>query len=156
MPPTPEKKKVVQTSPSPGLLERLFGSPTSPNMQAGIDMARQENPNLGDVHSYGLLSRMLMGGAKSYTSPTKSIYLNSRQLDGLTPDQIADSISHESEHVDQMNDNQLSAPREFINELFGKAPAPAVNRGFQVPHDVNLPLNTGPSPAKLNQLVKKR
>lgn len=109
MPPRQEKtRKVVNTGPSPSLMERLFGqSEMGPNIQEGIDIARRENPNLAPVQSYGPLSRLLLPQAQGYTSPGRNIYLNPAQLEGFSPEDVADTIIHEQTHVNQMGPSSI-------------------------------------------------
>ena len=116
MPPQQEKTKKVNTSPSPGLLERLFGSsPMSPAMEEGIRIAQSENPNLAPVKTYGPLSRMFLPHAQGYTSPSRNIYLNPNQLEGFSPQDVADTITHEQTHANQMGPSTLM---NFIS-MFG-------------------------------------
>ena len=109
MPSKDEKpKKVVNTGPTPSLLQRLFGSSEfEPNVLEGIRIARQENPNLADVQPYGPISRMLLPQAQGYTSPGRNIYLNPDQLRGFSPEDVADTIMHEQTHVGQMGGNPI-------------------------------------------------
>ena len=108
MPSKQEKERKVNTQPSPGLLQRIFGSSElSPEMEEGVRIARQENPNLAPVQPYGFLSRMLLPQAQGYTSPGKTIYLNPTQLQGYSPQDVADTITHEQTHIGQMGPSAL-------------------------------------------------
>src|SRR5690348_17183066 len=118
MPQKPEQK--VATNPSPSLIERLFGStPMTPEMEQGIAIARKENPNIGQINSYGPLSRLLMSDAQAYTSPSRTIYLNPNQLIGNSPQDVADTIVHEQQHVNQMVNRGGNTLTELYNELKG-------------------------------------
>jgi hypothetical protein len=102
LPQQPEKTK-TGTNAQPGILSRIFGSDAmTPEMEQAISIAQKENPNLAPIKTYGPLSRLLMGNAQGYTSPARNIYLNPAQLQGFTPQDIADTITHEQEHVNQM------------------------------------------------------
>jgi hypothetical protein len=112
--------KTEPTAASPGLLQRLFGSsPMTPEMQQGIDIAKKENPNLGDVKSYGPISRMFMSNAQGYTSPARTIYLNPEQMAGQNPQDVADTIIHEQTHVNQMKSRGSNPIMELLRESYG-------------------------------------
>lgn len=143
MPPQKEKQKKLSTGPTPGLLQRIFGSgQMSPEMEEGITIARGENPSIGNVQPYGLVSRILQPKAQGYTSPGRSIYLNPNKLQGQTPQDIADTVLHEQEHVNQMNQRNLNPVREFMHEAFGE--------------DSNLPYYQRPDEINAFAFEKKR
>ncbi len=115
-----QKDNQVQTNPSPSLLQRLFGSqPMAPEIQKGIDIAKKENPNVGDVKQFGPISNILMSNALGYTSPGQSIYVNPSQMAGSNPQDIADTVLHEQKHVDQMKARGNSSIHELLSEMFG-------------------------------------
>lgn len=118
--PQEQKQKKISTAPSQGFLQRLFGtSEMTPEMIEGINIARQEMPDLAPVESYGPLSRLFMGGANAYTSPGKKIYLNPKTLQGHNPQEVADTLTHEQEHVKQIGDNSVIG--EILkNSVFGQ------------------------------------
>lgn len=119
MPPPNAKQKEVNTQPSPGLLERIFGSGKfNPTMQQGIELAKKENPNLGDVQPYGFFSRLLQGNNEAYTSPGRTVYLNTDHFqNGYTPQDIATTLAHEQSHVQQMRDRALNPMDETVHQL---------------------------------------
>lgn len=119
MPDKKEKQKVVNTTPSQGILQRIFGSSTmTPEMNEGINIARKENPNLAQVQPYGMISRMMQPNAMGYTSPGRTIYLNPTTMEGQSPQDVADTLLHEQTHVNQMNNRGFGPTREFLNEAF--------------------------------------
>jgi hypothetical protein len=112
--------KVAATNPSPGLLQKLFGSSEmSPEIKQAIDIARGEDPSLANVSMYGPISRMLLPNAQGYTSPGKNIYLNPNQLQGMNSQDIADTILHEQQHVKQMRERGGNALTELYKEARG-------------------------------------
>jgi hypothetical protein len=119
MPKNQEKQKVVKTTPSQGILQRIFGSSTmTPEMEQGINIARKENPNLAPVQPYGMISRIMQPNAMGYTSPGRTIYLNPRTMEGQNPQDVADTLLHEQTHVNQMNQRGFGPTREFLHEAF--------------------------------------
>ncbi len=115
-----QQTKTLNTQPSQGLLQRLFGaSPMTPEMEQGIAIARKENPNLAPVNTYGPLSRLMMGDANAYTSPGRQIYLNPGTMTGFNPEEVADTLTHEQTHVNQMADRGYGPTREFLNTILG-------------------------------------
>lgn len=119
----PEQRKVVKSNPS--LLQKWFGSEElSPETQRGIDIARAEDPTLGKVEPYGLLSRLLQSSAQGYTSPGRNIYLNSSQMQGQNPNEVANTVLHEQQHVKQMDSRNMNSVREFLHEAFGSQGLP--------------------------------
>lgn len=113
-----QSQKKVSTSPSPGLLQRLFGSSElSPEMLQGIEIARRENPNLAPVQPYGPISRMALPNALAYASPGRTIYMNPSMMQGQSPEDVADTLTHEQTHVNQMNQRGGSSLMEFFRTL---------------------------------------
>ena len=170
MPPPKEKAKLgVNTQPTQSWWSRIFGeTPITPQIQQGIDIARRENPNMGQIEMYGPLSRLMRPDAQAYTSPGRTIYMNPTALAGQTPQDIADTLTHEQEHVRQMQERGYGPTREFLNTVFGEGgpyggrtdemlafeaekarrarmgrPQTAVPRfnsnEFYIPQDINLP-----------------
>jgi hypothetical protein len=111
-------KKENPVNPNPSFLQRFFGSsPMAPEVQQGIDIARKENPNLAPVETYGPISRLFSSRAQAYTSPGKTIYLNPDAMQGQSPQDVADTITHEQAHVNQMNQRGYGPTRELLSEL---------------------------------------
>lgn len=100
----------------------------TPEMQEGISIARKENPNLAPVESYGLLSRIFLPSAMGYASPGRSIYLNPTMMQGQSPQDVADILTHEQKHVGQMQERGLGPTREFLNMLLGGLTAEPYHR----------------------------
>jgi len=117
MPQQPEK---TVPPPKPSLLQRLFGSSElTPEIQQGIDIAKRENPNLANVQPYGPISRLLLNKAQGYTSPMQTIYLNPTQLEGMNPQDVADTVLHEQTHVNQMKARGSNPLMELYSEMKG-------------------------------------
>lgn len=113
-----KKQDEKKSSKSPGLLQKWFGSSQlSPEMESGINIARSENPNTAPIEPYGLLSRMLLPNAQGYTSPGGTIYLNPTMMQGQSRQDVADTIVHEQQHVNQMKERGYSPSRELLNEF---------------------------------------
>lgn len=126
MPPKQEKQpakqsqKKVNTAPSQSWWQRMFGSqPMTPGMEEGLRIARGEIPDLGNVQTYGPISKLLMPGAAGYTSPGKSIYLNADVMQGYSPQEIANTLLHEQTHVRQMKERGLNPLMEFAQSIGG-------------------------------------
>jgi len=157
------KKESVQ--PTRSLLSRWFGEdPLTPEMQQGIDIARKEMPDMAPVKSYGFFSRMLSPNAMGYASPGNSIYLNPRMNEGQTPQEIADTLTHEQEHIKQQ---KYSPTMELLKRMFipqgpyeqrpeelaafqaekdrrwrmnrMQTASPSISGSWYVPQDINLP-----------------
>lgn len=119
----PEKTAKESVQPTKGFLSRIFGSDEmTPEMQQGISIARREIPNMAPVQPYGFFSRLLQPKAQAYASPGRTLYLNPNQMQGLSPQDVADTILHEQEHVNQMNQRGYGAGRELLNQMFGGGP----------------------------------
>lgn len=88
-----------------------------PNIQAGINIAQKENPNLAPVSMYGPVSNLLQPNSQGYTSPGGTIYLNPKQLQGMTPEDIADTVTHENTHAQQMQRTGGGALMQFFREM---------------------------------------
>ncbi len=91
----------------------------TPEMEQGIAIARKENPNLAPVQTYGPLSRLMMPNANAYTSPGRQIYLNPSTMAGYNPEEIADTLTHEQTHVNQMQERGYGPTRELLHTIFG-------------------------------------
>lgn len=104
----------------------------SPEMEEGINIARQENPNLAPVNTYGPLSRMMMPNANAYTSPGREIYLNPTTMTGYNPQEVADTLTHEQTHVNQMQDRGYGPTRELLNTIFGGSSEPYGQRPDEI------------------------
>lgn len=112
--------KTLNTSPTPGLLQRLFGSQQmSPDIEEGIRIARGEMPDLAPVKPYGPLSRLAMANAQAYASPGQTIYLNTPSLEGFSPQEIADTLTHEQTHINQTRQRGYGPTRELLHTIFG-------------------------------------
>jgi hypothetical protein len=93
----------------------------TPEIEQGLAIARKEMPDMGEVETYGPISRLLMNRANAYTSPGRKIYLNPSQLQGYSPEDVADTLTHEQEHVKQMNQRGLNPVMEVLsNSIFGR------------------------------------
>jgi hypothetical protein len=92
----------------------------TPEMEEGIRIAQSENPNMADVQPYGFLSRMMLPSAQGYTSPGRTIYLNPKTMIGQQPQEVADTLTHEQKHVEQMNQRGYNPVREFLHETFSR------------------------------------
>lgn len=165
-----DSKTKPSSAPSPGLLERLFGTEDfSPEIQEGIRIAKQEMPNMAPVQPYGFFSRLVNPKMLAYVSGGKNIYLNPRTNEGQSPQDIADTLTHEQTHINQraaegygptmtLLRSMLSPPSQPYErrpeemEAFQaekdrrnrmgrpQSPVPSFSTGdFYVPHDVNLP-----------------
>jgi hypothetical protein len=76
---------------------------------------------MGEVETYGPISRLLMNRANAYTSPGRKIYLNPAQLQGYSPEDVADTLTHEQKHVEQMNQRNMNPIMEVLsNSIFGR------------------------------------
>lgn len=127
--PKPKEKISNSTNPTPGFLERMFGSSQmTPEMEQGIAIAQKENPNLAPVQPYGFFSRLLLPGGEGYTSPGKTIYLNPAQMAGHTPQEVADTLTHEQTHVNQMNQRGLLPIEELGSELYDNLVGPSYSQ----------------------------
>lgn len=119
MPKQEEQKKKITPAvkPTESWLSRFFGSELTPEMKQAIEIVKKENPNLAPVETYGPISRLLMSKANAYTSPTGNIYLNPTQLQGYSPQDIADTLTHEQTHVNQIKDRNLNPILETFRGL---------------------------------------
>jgi hypothetical protein len=142
----------------------------SPEMTQGAEIARREMPGMAPVEPYGLASRMLgPRGALGYTSPGGSIYMNPSTSQGQNPQEIADTLTHEQEHVNQQKASPYGPTMKFLmdalssNESYHRqpeemaafqaekqrrfnmgrpqSPIPSFSTGeFYTPQDINLAL----------------
>lgn len=117
MPNPPQVQPSVQ--PSPSFLQRMFGSSQmTPEMQQGVDIARKENPSMAPVQPYGFFSRLLQPKAQGYVSPGGgSIYLNPDQMQGLSPQDVADTLTHEQTHVNQARQSGYGPTMSLLQQL---------------------------------------
>lgn len=121
MPERAAKKK--STGPSQSFFQRMFGSgQMTPEMEQGIAIARKENPRLAPVQPYGLLSRLIQPRAQAYASPGRTLYVNPSQLKGSSAQDVADVLTHEQEHVNQMNARGYSPSMELLHQMFSGGP----------------------------------
>ena len=80
----------------------MFGSDEkTPNIQQGIDIAKKEMPDMPEPQMYGPYSRQTADDAYAYTGPFGGIYLSGKNLADQDPQQIADTLTHEMQHVNQ-------------------------------------------------------
>jgi len=115
----PEKVK-ESVQPSRGFLSRIFGSePMTPEIQEGVNIARKENPNMAPVEPYGFFSRLLQPNAQAYASPGRSLYVNPTQMQGLSPQDVADTLTHEQQHINQMQNRGYGPGMELLHQMFG-------------------------------------
>lgn len=95
----------------------------TPNMVEGEAIARKEMPNMAPVKPYGFFSRLLgPSGALGYTSPGGGIYMNPATNQGQSPQEIADTLTHEQEHVNQQQQSPYGPTRKFLNDAFSMEP----------------------------------
>lgn len=106
--------KTEPTSPSPGLLQRLFG--LSPDVQASWEKMQREYPDkvaqtrmIGEM---GPLSRILYSGAYANTNPFGMINVNTNLINKDKAD-IDSVLAHELEHVKQMRGQSI------LQNIFG-------------------------------------
>jgi hypothetical protein len=132
MPNPEQKKESISAAPSQNFLQRIFGSsPITPEIEQGLAIARKEMPDLANVEMYGPLSRLLLSGAKGYASPAGTIYLNPAQLAGHSSEDVADTLTHEQEHVNQIKSRGGNPLTEaFRNSIIGRA----FNQGYEPYH----------------------
>ena len=113
------EKKVP--APAPSIWQRLASAfrsdEMSPEMTRGLEIARREDPTIANVETYGPLSRLLMPGAQAYVGPGKGMYLNRALMEGMSPDQIADTILHEQQHVKQIDRRGNGVLGELVERL---------------------------------------
>jgi len=96
----------------------MFGTdPMTPEMEEGIRIAKQEMPNMPDPQSYGFFSRLLNPNAMAYVSPGSNIYMNPRTNEGQTPQEIADTLTHEMEHVKQNKSEGYGPTMQFLRDV---------------------------------------
>ena len=109
----PNPKRVVAPSP----LERIFSTEKfSPAINEGIEIARKEMPNMAPVQPYGFFSRLAGSGANAYVTGGKNIYMNSRAMEGQSPQDVADVLTHEQEHVKQKSSHSPAV--NFLKSIF--------------------------------------
>jgi hypothetical protein len=167
----PEKTTKESVQPSRGFLSRIFGSdPMTPEMQQGIDMARKEMPDMAPVEPYGFFSRLLQPKALGYASPGNTIYMNSQANQGQSAQDVADTLTHEQEHIKQNRASGYGPTMNFLSQMFKRpmqysqrpdemaafqaeknrrsrmgrqqTAVPSFETGeFRVPQDINLPLD---------------
>lgn len=118
-------KTVASAAPTKSFLQRMFGSEDfTPEIQQGIDIARKEDPNLAPVEPYGFFSRLMQPNAQAYVNPGGStIYMNPAGMQGQSPQDVADTLTHEQTHVRQMNAPSYSPTMEFLKNMLGINPA---------------------------------
>lgn len=147
--PDEKKKKTTGIEPSQSLWEKLFGSaPMSDNVRQAIELAKKENPNLAPVEMYGPLSKLMMDKAVGYTSPGGSIYLNPN-YSSMAPQEIADTLTHEQTHVNQLGGNPVT---NFLRGAYESIATPYHKRpeereAYQA--EVNRALATGRTPTAI-------
>lgn len=166
--PQQQRASSAAVQPSRGLLSRWFGSDElTPEMQEGINIARREIPDLAPVKPYGFFSRMLTPKADAYVSPGNSIYMNPAANMGRSPQEIADIITHEQEHVKQQRQSPYGATGQLLRRIIPsntpyaerpeemaafqaekerryrmgrpQMPIPSMTGQAYVPQDINLP-----------------
>lgn len=172
MPQQEKQSKVAAASnvgPSLSFLDKLLGAePMTPNMVEGMNIARKEIPDLAPIETYGYLSRLTHPNTMGYASAGNTIYLDPRTNAGQTPQEIADTITHEMEHVKQNRNDGYGPTMRFLRDMFipqnlpyaqrpdemaayqaekqrrsrmgrMQSAMPSFEGGFYMPHDVNLP-----------------
>lgn len=162
----------------PGILRKIFGGPISQSVQdkwpelatnwanREIDMP-SETTATNKVRPMNWLEKYAVPGADAVTWPWGTIALNKDVMD-KNKSNLGDVLTHELTHVGQGQKtgiignlrNTLNAPASYLarpneQEAFGAEASRNVRRG-----DIQLipekkKLTTGPSSAKLNQLVNR-
>ena len=147
MPPQEQQKN--QPKPQKGLLQRIFGSgELSPEVLQAIEVAKKEMPDLAAVEPYGFLSRMLKPNAQAYASPGRTIYLNPSQMQGQSVQDIADTLTHEQEHIKQARTAGTNPVTEFLRMVYSGAGTPYHQRedelaAFQAEKNRRARMNRG-------------
>lgn len=116
----PEKATKKSVEPSKGFLSRIFGTEEfTPEMKQGIEIARKEMPDMAPVEPFGFFSRLMHPKAQGWTSFGNTIYLNPKTTSGYGygPQDIADVLVHEQEHVRQ--NKAIGPTKHFLNLMFG-------------------------------------
>lgn len=118
MPQDPKQSQKKSVQPSQNILKRWFGTEEfSPEMQEGINIAKKEMPDMAPVQPYGFFSRLAQPSAMAYANPN-GIYLNPRTNAGQTPQEIADTLTHEQEHIKQSKASGYSPTIQLLKRMF--------------------------------------
>lgn len=139
-----DKKPV---DPSPGFFKRVFGTEDfTPNMQEGINIAKKEMPDMAPVQPYGFFSRLtklIHPNSLGYANPG-SIYLDTKTNAGQSPQDVADTLTHEQEHIKQFKSRGHSPTRQFLKNIFNPSA------------DLKLPYHQRPDEMAAYQAEKDR
>ena len=96
----------VKTAPQPGVLDRIknwFGyGPLPPNVQEGMNLAAKEGIPTNNISQMGPIGRFFGSKANAVTNTFGGVELNTPKLAGYNPQEIADILTHENVHVNQM------------------------------------------------------
>ena len=117
---------VPSSAPSQSFLQRMFGDESfSPTQQQGIDIARKEMPGMAPVQPYGFFSRLLSSGNNAYAGlGGDRIYMNTQSMAGHTPEEVADTLTHEQTHINQQAQRGYGPTGEFLRNLLQGNPIP--------------------------------
>lgn len=115
----PDTKTAASAAPTQSFLQRMFGSSQmSPETQQGIDIARKENPNMAPVEPYGFFSRLMQPKAQGYVVPGgNTIRVNPNQLQGQSPQEVADMLTHEQTHIQQNKDSPYGPTMQLLRSM---------------------------------------
>lgn len=91
-----------------------------PAIAQGVAIARQEQPDLAPIETFGPVSRALMSRALGYLSPGGTIYLNAPALEGQSPQDVADTVLHENVHAGQYRER--GTLQALLNTLLPQEP----------------------------------
>lgn len=102
-----------------GFLRRFLSPALTPEMQAGLALARKDRPDIPDPDTYGPISNAYADepGNQAYVSPAGGMYLNQKAQ--LRPEDWADTIIHEQTHLDQQKRRGLGTAGEVVGRAFG-------------------------------------
>ena len=111
-------RRVSSIEPSSRFLEDFLGSDKfSPQIQEGIRIAKQENPNLAPVKPYGFFSRLVAPETYGIVGgfDPNSIHLSGRYNATRYPQNIADTLTHEQTHINQVKSG--TKPQGLLSSL---------------------------------------
>ena len=173
----------MPVGPSFKWLTDMFGSDEkTPNIQQGIDIAKKEMPDMPEPEMYGPYSRWNFDNAYAYVGPFGGIHLSGKNLANQNPQQVADTLTHEMQHVNQYRqegpgtafnywkqaslDQVPYYKRTAEQEAFKAEEARKQKRGerheilnpvtgqyYNAPRDINLP-NPRPEPKTYNEKLR--
>jgi hypothetical protein len=118
----PSQQQQVQTSPSGGILNKLFGSDTlsDPKLEQAWQQMQMEYPNrtaaTPRISEMGPISRLINRGAYATTNPLGMISLNTPLIKSDNAD-VDSVLAHELTHVNQVKNNGIlqTLYNNFVN-----------------------------------------